>query len=54
MSEKLVKRFTFRLTQKEYQELEATAKMLGCNPSDAIRMAATSVNLAAKELASAK
>ena len=54
MSEKLEKRFTFRLTKKEYAELEATAKLLGCNPSDAIRIAATSVNLAAKELAEAK
>jgi len=50
MSEKLEKRFTFRLTNKENQDLEATAKILGCNPSDAMRIALTSVNLAAKEL----
>ena len=54
MSQKLEKRFTFRLTKKEYQELEATAQILGCNPSDAARMGARSINMAAKELASAK
>lgn len=42
------------MTQKEYQELEATAKLLNCSPSDAVRIATTSVNLAARELAETK
>ena len=54
MSQKLDKRFTFRLTQSENAELDRTAKLLGCSPSDAVRMGLTSLNLAAKELSAAK
>ena len=54
MTEKREKRITFRLTKTENQDLEYTAKVLGCNPSDAVRIALTSVNLAARELSEAK
>ena len=53
MTEKRDQRFTFRLTLKENQELEAAAKLLGCNPSDAVRIGLTSVTIAAKELTNA-
>jgi uncharacterized protein (DUF1778 family) len=49
-SEKLTKRVTFRLTNSENDQLAKTAQLLGCKTSDALRIALTSVNLAANEL----
>ena len=49
-NEKLTKRVTFRLTSSENDQLVKTAQLLGCKTSDALRIALTSVNLAANEL----
>ena len=51
--QKLTKRVTFRVTNDELDQLTRTAEVLGVRPSDAMRLALTSVNLAAGELAEA-
>ena len=51
--QKLTKRLTFRVTNEESEQLARTAEVLGVRPSDAMRIALASVNLAAGELAEA-
>lgn len=49
-SQKLEKRVSFRMTEKENQQLKGISKLLGCKPSDTLRLAMASMNIAAEEL----
>ena len=48
-AEKLEKRVSFRMTESENQQLNNISKLLGCRPSDTLRLALTSMNMAAEE-----
>ena len=37
-NKRLKKRVSFRLTEEENERLNRTAKILGCRPSDALRL----------------
>lgn len=52
--ERLEKRVTFRVTARENKKLNEIAQLLGCRPSDAMRIALESVTFAANELAAQK
>ena len=49
-SQKLAKRVSFRMTESENQQLNSISKLLGCKPSDTLRLAMASMNIAAEEL----